>query len=110
MTKNLGSRQIFPIFVASGSPSTIKWNCKCAVMDKVRLKVRTVLVQDLETHETQTLYSVFSTQGADRTKCASGMTLRDAITSFCDFFSIVRNSIELIRPFLPQGWEDYGKR
>ena len=79
-------------------------------MDKVRLKVRTVLVQDLETHETQTLYSVFSTQGADRTKCASGMTLRDAITSFCDFFSIVRNSIELIRPFLPQGWEDYGKR
>ena len=103
MTKNLGSRQIFPIFVASGSPSTIKWNCKCVVMDKVRLKVRTVLVQDLETQETQTLYSVISTQGA-------GMTLRDAITSFCDFFRIVRNSVELIRPFLPQGWEDYGER
>ena len=78
-------------------------------MNKVRLIVRTVLVQDLETQETQTLYSVLSVENMVQVKCASGMTLRDAISSFCDFFKTERHMIELTRPFLPQGWKDNGK-
>lgn len=78
-------------------------------MNKVRLIVRTVLVQDLETQETQTLYSVLSSDNTVQIKCASGMTLRDAITSFCDFFKTERGMIELARPFLPHGWKDNEK-
>ena len=78
-------------------------------MDKVRLNVKTVPVQDLVTHEVQTLYSVlFDEEGTIPFKCASGMTLKDAITSFCLYYKAERRSIELIRPFLPHGWEDNG--
>ena len=76
-------------------------------MDKVRLNVRTVLVQDLVTHEAQTLYSVLSSEeGTALIECASGMTLRDAITTFCNWFKTERQTIELIRPFRPHGWDN----
>ena len=83
----------------------------CVDMEKVRLRVRTVPVQDLVTHEVQTLYSVLSLgDWTASIHCASGMTLRDAISSFCNWFEIDRRSIELLRPFLPQGWEDNGNQ
>ena len=77
-------------------------------MDKERLRVRTVPVHDLITQEVQTLFTVQSLDkdGDGCIRCASGMTLRDAITTFCDWFKTDRHSIELLRPFRPYGWED----
>ena len=77
------------------------------VMDKVRLRVKTVPVTDLLTHEMFTVYTVINDTGhGDGMQCSSGFTLRDAISSFCDYFQITRIAVELVRPFLPQGWNE----
>ncbi len=77
------------------------------VMDKVRLRVKTVPVTDLLTHEMFTVYTVINDTGhGDGIQCSSGFTLRDAISSFCDYFQITRIAVELVRPFLPQGWNE----
>lgn len=77
-------------------------------MDKERLSVRTVPVYDLTTQEVQTLFTVLSRvkDSSGIIRCASGMTLRDAITSFCDWFKTDRQSVVLLRPFRPHGWEE----
>ena len=78
-------------------------------MDKVRLRVKTVPVTDLLTQEAFTLYTVISDTGSgEGIQCASGFTLRDAISSFCEHFRIMRVAIELVRPFLPHGWNEDG--
>ena len=81
-------------------------------MDKERLSVRTVSVHDLATQEVHTLYSVLSLNrgGIGYIRCASGMSLKDAITSFCEWFKIDRQSVELLRPFRPHGWEENEKK
>ena len=85
---------------------------KCIEMDKERLKVRTVPVHDLITQEVQTLFTVQSLRQdmAGHIRCASGMSLRDAITSFCNWFKTDRQSVELLRPFRPHGWEENDKQ
>lgn len=78
-------------------------------MDKVRLRVKTVPVTDLITQEAFTIYTVLSDTGCgDGIQCASGFTLRDAISTFCARFGIMRVAVELVRPFLPHGWNEDG--
>ena len=78
-------------------------------MEKVRLRVKTVPVSDPVAHETYTLYTVLNTECRSCViECASGMSVRDAISTFCSWFRVERSSIELVRPFLPHGWEEYG--
>lgn len=79
----------------------------CVDMDKVRLRVKTVPVSDLITHTTNTLYTVIKDDGDGVfVKCASGMTLQEAIENFCLWFKADRKSVKLIRPFLPIRRED----
>lgn len=78
-------------------------------MDKVRLRVKTVPVMDILTQESFTMYTVFNDTGyGDGIQCSSGFTLRDAISSFCERFRITRVAVEIVRPFLPQGWNEDG--
>ena len=80
-------------------------------MDIVRLRVRTVPVSDLTTNEEFTIYTVISNTGYNSNiQCSSGFTLRDAISSFCSVFCVERESVHLLRPFLPQGMEDNGEQ
>ena len=76
----------------------------------VRLKVRTVPVSDPITNEVYTMYTVITDTGYNGDiQCSSGFTLRDAISSFCSAFRVERKSVQLLRPFLPQGLEDNGE-
>ncbi len=80
-------------------------------MDMVRLRVRTVPVSDLTTNEVFTIYTVINITGyGSRIQCSSGFTIRDAISSFCSIFCVERKSVQLLRPFLPQGMEDNGEQ
>ena len=85
----------------SGSPSTIKWNCKLLYMGKVRLKVLTVPALDPVTYYDHTAFCV-STQTGGKFQYAPGWTLRDAIECYCEWFRVDRDQIVLERPFLPQ--------
>ena len=80
-------------------------------MDIVRLRVRTVPVSDLTTNEVFTIYTVINITGyGSGIQCSSGFTIRDAISSFCSIFCVERKSVQLLRPFLPQGMEDNGEQ
>lgn len=70
-------------------------------MEKVRLRVRTVLAWDPSSNQEHTAYSVFARNG-EVLNYAPGWTLRDAIDTFCEWFHVNRESITLHRPFLPQ--------
>ena len=74
----------------------------------VRLRVRTVPVSDLISNEAYTMYTVINTGYAGDIQCSSGFSLRDAISAFCSAFCVERESVQLLRPFLPQGVEDNG--
>ena len=70
-------------------------------MEKVRLRVLTVPVLDPVTLQNHTTYNVICQEG-DALMCAPGWTLRDAIETFCVWFHSDRESISLLRPFMPQ--------
>ena len=71
------------------------------IMGKVRLKVLTVPALDPVTDQEHTTFCVSALLGG-KIQYAPGWTLKDAIETFCEWFSIDRNHIVLERPFLPQ--------
>jgi hypothetical protein len=76
------------------------------VMDKVRIKIKTVPAFDPLINKEHTAYTV-SYEGNGAFLCyAAGWTLRDAIDSLCQQFGVERHLINLVRPFLPQRWDD----
>ena len=77
-------------------------------MECVRLRVQTVPAFDPETHEAHTAYTVlWQLPVAEALLCAPGWTLKDAISCFCELFDQDRDSVRLIRPFIPQGMDWY---
>ena len=70
-------------------------------MGKVRLRVQTVPALDPVSHQGHTAYNVVWKDG-EHMLCAPGWTLRDALETFCKWFQIERETISLLRPFLPQ--------
>lgn len=72
-------------------------------MDCERLMVQTVPAFDSVTLQVHTAYTVYQPLATDGViQVASGWTLQDAIGFFCRNYKIHRDSIKLVRPFLPQ--------
>ena len=77
-------------------------------MDCERLMVQTVPAFDPITLQRHTAYTVYRpTVAGSVIQSASGWTLQDAIGYFCRYYRIHRDSVKLIRPFLPQRMDWY---
>ena len=76
------------------------------VMDKVRIRVKTVPALDPADNKEHTSYTVSLSGNGDGLCFAAGWTLRDAIDIFSRQLGIERHLIELARPFLPQSWDE----
>ena len=76
------------------------------VMGKVRIRIKTVPAFDPTINKEHTAYTVSRAENGSAPCQAEGWTLRDAIDNFSRIFSIDRQQIELMRPFLPQRWDN----